>query len=82
LAAALAGCGPRPAVEPAPSIALEKIPPEIMAKAKERLPGVEFERAWVETEDGTTAYEIRGRDDDGKTRELKINAQGEVLEVE
>lgn len=79
-----AGCGTPAPVAPAPDgIALEAIPAAVMALAREKLPGVDFERAWVEKEDdGELAYEIRGRTEEGRTREIKISASGRVIEIE
>ncbi len=80
---ALPACGsPEPIAKVPDSIALDKIPAEILAEARNQLPGVEFEQAWIEQEDGKTAYEIRGRDDQGKTREVKLSATGELIEIE
>ena len=53
-----------------------------MAEARKRLPGVVFEQAWTETEDGGLTYEIRGRDEQGKTREVKLSATGDLIEIE
>lgn len=47
--------------------------------AQERLPQVKFEQA-VRRGDGS--YEIRGRDKQGKVRDVEMNAAGQVTEVE
>jgi hypothetical protein len=81
LVAALAiGCD-KPIEQPSP-IALEKIPPPILKIARETLPEVKLESAVTGKSDGVEAYEIRGRDERGKTREVKVSASGKVLEVE
>lgn len=84
LALAPAACGP--AVPPPPkeeSVPLDKIPPEVMKVAQDRLKGIEFEQAWkLKDDSGGDAYEIRGRDENGKTREVKVSAAGKILEEE
>ncbi len=85
LSALLLGCGdgsPGPLPEEE-TVALSEIPEGVLKVAKERLPDVEFERAWlVKEEGGELAYEIRGRNNQGKTREVKVSASGKVLEEE
>jgi len=76
-----AGCG-REAGPPAPQLTtlrLEDVPPELMAIAKEQLPGIEFDTAWRKAS-GT--YEIRGKAANGKIREVDIRPDGTVEEVE
>jgi hypothetical protein len=84
LAALLAGCAetPPPRREAPESVELSEVPEGVLAAAREALPGVEFEQAWRDEEGGGLAYEIRGTDDRGKTREVKVSASGEVLETE
>lgn len=84
LSAALTGCGDRGEdLGKLESIPVSEVPESVMKVAAEKLPGIEFEQAWKEVEEGgEVAYEIRGRDDRGKTRELKVTETGEVLEVE
>jgi uncharacterized membrane protein YkoI len=79
----LAGCGESPQPLQAPeSVAISQIPEGVLKVARSRLPGVEFDQAWMVREDGDLAYEIRGKNDRGKTREVKVSASGKVLEEE
>ena len=80
VAALAVGCD-KPIDQPSP-IALEKIPPPIMKIARQALPDVTLESALTGKSDGEEAYEIRGRDERGKTREVKVSASGKVIEVE
>lgn len=58
---------------------LEDVPPELMAIAKEKLPGVAFDTAFKKAS-GT--IEIRGKAKNGKIREVDIRPDGTVEEVE
>jgi hypothetical protein len=76
LAAAL-GCGggeTNRAVVP-----LTDVPPNVMSVAKEKLPGVTFEKAWRQ-KDGT--FEVSGKDKKGKVREIDVRPDGTVVEIE
>jgi len=53
-----------------------------MAVAKEKLPGVEFDTAWIEKEGNETFYEVRGKSADGKTRDIKVSPEGKVMEID
>ena len=71
------GCGNQaPKAEQVP---LDKVPANVLSKAKEVLPEVKFETA-VRRSDG--GLEIRGKDPQGKVRDVEFSAQGEFLEVE
>lgn len=61
------------------TIRLEDVPPELMAIAKEKLPGVSFDTAFKKAS-GT--IEIRGKAKNGKIREVDIRPDGTVEEVE
>lgn len=77
---AASGCGRAiPADEVVP---LDKVPPAIMKKAEETLPGYKFAAAWRKVEDGRDVYEIRGKNKQGQTREVEISPNGEVVGVE
>ena len=51
----------------------------MLQTAKEKLPDVKFENA-LKRSDGT--FEVRGRDQKGKVRDVEFSATGEVLEIE
>ena len=50
-----------------------------MQAAREKLPGVTFDTAWRKAS-GT--YEIRGKQKNGKIREVDIDPDGTIVEVE
>ncbi len=73
----ISGCGER-----APSTAnlpLEQVPEPVMKVAREKLPHVTFEQAWT-TPSGN--YEVRGKDKDGKVRDIQVTPSGELVEVD
>jgi hypothetical protein len=76
LASVMIGCGGESGGELVP---LEKVPPAMVQTAKEKLPDVTFENA-VKRSDGS--YEVRGKDKQGKVRDVEFSASGEVTEVE
>lgn len=81
----IAGCGgPERALAPEEVVELDELPPGVLDAATKALPGVKFEVAWKENEpvDGQAAYEIRGRTDKGKIRDVKVLESGEVVEVD
>ena len=77
---AMVGCDK--GIEDSTPIILSKVPSKVMDVARSELPGVTFEKAWSGTSGGETAYEIRGTNENGKTREVRISASGKVLEKE
>jgi hypothetical protein len=60
-------------------VPLDKLPENMLETAKEKLPDVKFENA-LKRSDGT--FEVRGRDNKGKVRDVEFSATGEVIEVE
>lgn len=83
LAALACGCGesPPPAAEPTPS-AVSDVPDGVLKAARDRLPGVAFDRARRVESGGGLTYELRGRDGSGADRSATVSASGEVLRVE
>ena len=64
-------------------IELSKVPEGVMKVARQTWPGVEYEEAWLgEAGGGEVTYEVRGKDEQGKTREVKVSASGRVIEKE
>ena len=61
---------------------LDKVPPDVMKIAVEKLPGVKFDSAYKETKDGKEVFEVRGKTKDGKIRDVEVTADGKVLEVD
>ena len=74
----VSGCGSQ---EPAKkeAVALDKVPENVMKIAKEKLPGVTFDRAMKKA---NGEYEILGKSKDGKIREIDISPSGEVTETD
>jgi hypothetical protein len=75
------GCG---SDEPqgAQSVPIDRVPPKLMEVARKQLPGLQFDRAYKIDVNGKDAYEIRGKDDRGKIREVEVSTSGEVIEVQ
>lgn len=74
----IGGCGPQEAPKKK-AVPLDKIPENVMKVAKEKLPGVTFDRA-VRKANGE--YEILGKTKDGKVREIDVTPSGEVTETD
>ena len=71
------GCG-----EGSPSgenVALDQVPEPVMKVAKDKLPGVKFEQAW-KTPGGN--FEVRGKGQNGKVRDIQVKPNGDVVEVD
>src|SRR5262249_32910752 len=61
------------------------LPANVSKAAKKALPGVTFSDVWMNVDTSTKAlhsYEVRGRQSNGKIREVRISPSGEVLEME
>ena len=77
----LAGCGDE-APDGDEVVAIESIPANLMDIAKKELPGVNFNEAFKMKVDGKDAFEIRGKDNRGKVREIELTTTGEIIEIE
>jgi hypothetical protein len=77
----LAGCGSPPAPE-SPWMSTADIPAESLAAAQKKLPNVKFDTARKIKYKGGDAFEIRGKQPNGKVREVEATPDGEVIEVE
>jgi hypothetical protein len=60
-------------------VPLADVPAVAMKVAKEKLPGVTFDKAWKK-KDGS--FEVSGKDKSGKIREIDLTADGTVIEIE
>ncbi len=78
--AGLLGCESRPTADQV--VPLDQVPPALMEIARKQLPDITFDTAYKMKVDGQDAYELRGKNKQGKTREVELSATGEVLEVE
>lgn len=76
----ITGCSE--AFEKTEMVPIDKVPESVMTVAKEKLPSVKFDTAWIEKEGKETFYEVRGKSADGKTRDIKVSTTGEVKEVD
>jgi hypothetical protein len=63
-------------------VPIGSVPSAVMETARKTLPGLKFDTAFKMKVNGKDAYEIRGKDKKGKTREVEVSATGEVLEIE
>jgi hypothetical protein len=77
-ALALAGCG-GPAIEPKQAVTLDSVPEPVMKVARQKLPGVKFDRAWRKA---NGEYEVAGKSKTGKVYEIDIAPDGTVTEIE
>jgi hypothetical protein len=81
LALAACGCGSHTA----PTnefIPVTELAPELRKVAEKTLPDVKFESARKKIVKGEEVFEIRGKQPNGKIREVELNAAGTVIEVE
>ena len=75
-----AGCGGQ--TETMETVPLDRLPPGALDLAKRELPDVKFESARKGKYEGQDSIEIRGRNKEGKIREVESDLTGKVLEVE
>ena len=62
-------------------IPLSDVPQKVIDAARSAVPGIVFEEASVEMEDGLEVFELEG-EADGVEYEIEVTAEGEVLEIE
>jgi len=60
-------------------VPVDQLPTGFLATARQQLPQVKFDKAW-KLPNGN--FEIRGKDERGKVREVELNSKGEVVEVD
>jgi hypothetical protein len=75
----LAGCGSSPAATT--TVPLAEIDPAVIATAQKSLPKVKFDSARRIQFGAEEVLEIRGKLPNGKVREVKVSASGQVVEV-
>jgi uncharacterized membrane protein YkoI len=63
-------------------VPIEQVPANVMESARKQLPGFTFDTVYKMKIEGKDAYEVRGKDQRGKVREVEVSASGEVLGVE
>jgi hypothetical protein len=66
------------------AIKFDEVPETVRTAATKAIPGVNLNEAWKNLERGGKlhSYEIRGKNNDGKTREVRVSLTGEILETE
>jgi hypothetical protein len=75
------GCGEeRPRADPI--VPIEEVPALVVEAAGKALPGYIFDTIYKMKVDGKDAYELKGKNKQGKIREVEISATGEVLAIE
>ncbi len=75
-----AGCGEEK--ELIETVPLDKLPPGVLKTAEKTLPDVKFDLARKIKLEGKPAYEVRGKNKEGKIREVEVDEAGKVIEVE
>jgi len=76
----LSGCGSKVENDTGKTVVkLEDVPAPAMKTAKEKLPGITFTEVFLKS-DGT--YEVRGKDKNGKVREVEVKADGTFVALE
>jgi hypothetical protein len=60
-------------------IPLDQVPENLIKIAKEKLPGVNFDKAFKEANGD---FELIGKDKKGKVREIDVSPSGEVTQIE
>jgi hypothetical protein len=77
---AAAGCGGQ--AETKEAVPLDQLPRGALELAKKKLPGVNFDSARKAKYKGQDAIEIRGKNKEGKIREVEVDLTGNLLEIE
>ncbi|HXT57825.1 MAG TPA: hypothetical protein VN699_04280 [Pirellulales bacterium] len=76
----LAGCSKQP--DPSSVVPIGEVPEDIKKIAQDKLPDIKFDTAWKIKVGGEDAYELRGKNQRGRVREVEVSASGKILEVE
>ncbi len=78
----LGGCSKKLNGDPPVNVPLSEVAPELRALAEKTLPQVTFESARKIKVKGEDVLEIRGKQPNGKIREVEVTLSGKVIEVE
>jgi hypothetical protein len=76
------GCGKSPATDATETIPLSDVSSELRDIAPKTLPNVKFDSARKKKLNGEDILEIRGKQANGKIREVEVSLSGQVIEVE
>jgi hypothetical protein len=63
-------------------VPLDQVPANLLEVARKQLPDYTFDTVYKIKVNGKDAYEIRGKNKQGKVREVEVSSTGEVLAVE
>lgn len=74
------GCAGKP--ESDRIVPIDQVPKPVMEAARKELPGYTFDTVYSMKVDGKDAYEVRGKNKQGKVREVEVTAAGDVLGIE
>jgi len=64
------------------NVPLDQVPPAVRATADKTVPGVKWEKAETETEQGQAVYELKGRDSSNREVEVEVTPEGTLVEAE
>lgn len=60
-------------------VPFDQLPPPLLKVAKDKLPDVTFHEVWRKP---NGVYEIRGKNKQGKIREVEVGPDGRIVDVE
>jgi hypothetical protein len=63
-------------------VRLDQVPPAVRATADKAVPGVQWEKAAMETEKGQAFYELKGHDSSNRKVEVEVTPEGTLVEAE
>jgi len=63
-------------------VPVDQVPPAVRATADKAVPGVKWEKAETETEQGQAIYELKGRDSSNREVEVEVTPEGALVEAE
>lgn len=64
------------------NVPVDQVPPAVRATADKAVPGVQWEKAKTETEQGQEIYELEGRDSTNRKVEVEVTPEGALVEAE
>jgi hypothetical protein len=75
------GCAaPKPAASGGEEkIEIADVPAGVLEAARKQQPGVEFQWAKKDWQDGVLVYKVQGESNEGKIHEVQVTAAGEVV---
>jgi hypothetical protein len=76
-----AGCGGEVTESKIP-VDLDQVPAPVLEVARAKLPGYTLQDAFKVKFEGQDAFEVRGKNKQGKIREVEVSPAGKLLEVE